>query len=179
MQGSWPCIYIYIQRDGIRSRHEMAVRESLASQGRRREPGRQLPGVLHISRDPWGRLEGALRASWDYHRITVRLPLTIARCPSDFPFIIIQNRAETIRFPPRFPYGAPTGLVWPSTGCLRPVCSRTVSWKCRENWEQLAQHNGARATSKNFPGPLRIVGHPTGTAQKWTKLLFLFAIQGP
>ena len=39
MQGSCPCIYI--QRDGIRSRREMAARESLASQGRRREPGRQ------------------------------------------------------------------------------------------------------------------------------------------
>ena len=52
MQCSCPCIYIYIQRDGIRSRREMAARESLASQGRRREPGRQPPGVLHISRDP-------------------------------------------------------------------------------------------------------------------------------
>ena len=52
MQCSCPCIYIYIQRDGIRSRREMAARESLTSQGRRREPGRQPPGVLHISRDP-------------------------------------------------------------------------------------------------------------------------------
>ena len=50
MQGSCPCIYI--QRDGIRSRREMVARERLASQGRRREPGRQPPGVLHISRDP-------------------------------------------------------------------------------------------------------------------------------
>ena len=36
----------------IRSHREMAARESLASQGRRREHGRQPPGVLHISRDP-------------------------------------------------------------------------------------------------------------------------------
>ena len=54
MQCSCPCIYIYIQRDGICSRREMVARENLASQGRRREPGRQPPGVLHISRDPTG-----------------------------------------------------------------------------------------------------------------------------
>ena len=42
---------IDIQMDGIRSRREMAARECLASQGRRREPGRQPPGVLHIARD--------------------------------------------------------------------------------------------------------------------------------
>ena len=42
-------VFIFISKG---SRREMAARESLASQGRRREPGRQPPGVLHISRDP-------------------------------------------------------------------------------------------------------------------------------
>ena len=46
-------VFIFMsKKDGIRSRREMAARESLASQGRRREPGRQPPGVLHISRNP-------------------------------------------------------------------------------------------------------------------------------
>ena len=141
MQGSCPCIYIYIQKDGICSRREMVVWESLVLQGRRREPGRQPPGVLHISRDPWGRLEGALGISQDNHRkVPVRFSVDNG----------IQNRAETVRLPP----GSPTGLLRPSTGCLRPACSRTVSWKRRENWEQLAQHTGARTTSKKIPrGP--------------------------
>ena len=63
---------------------------------------------------------------------------------------------------PRFPYGAPTGLLRPTTGCLRPVCSRTVSRKRRENWEQLAQHTGARTTSKNSPGALENRRAPYG-----------------
>ena len=161
----------------------MAARESLASQGRRREPGRQPPGVLHISRDPWGCLEVALRAPWDYRRITVRLPLTIARCPSDFPLIMTFKIVREPSGYPRLPYGALTGLLRPTTGCLRPVCSRTVSWKRRENWEQLAQHTGARTTSKNCPGALdnrrAPYGHPTDTARKWPKLLFLLAVRGP
>ena len=117
------CPCIYIQRDGIRSRREMAARESLASQGRRREPGRQPPGVLHISRDPWGCLEVALRAPWDYRRITVRLPLTIARCPSDFPLIMtFKIVREPSGYPPvtlRCPYGPSTAYYGLSTACLQ------------------------------------------------------------
>ena len=117
------CPCIYIQRDGIRSRREMAARESLASQGRRREPGRQPPGVLHISRDPWGCLEVALRAPWDYRRITVRLPLTIARCPSDFPLIMtFKIVREPSGYPPvtlRCPCGPSTAYYGLSTACLQ------------------------------------------------------------
>ena len=118
------CPCIYIQRDGIRSRREMAARESLASQGRRREPGRQPPGVLHISRDPWGCLEVALRAPWDYRRITVRLPLTIARCPSDFPlkmtFKIVREPSGYPTVTLRCPYGPSTAYYGLSTACLQP-----------------------------------------------------------
>ena len=116
------CPCIYIQRDGIRSRREMAAWESLASQGRRREPGRQPPGVLHVSRDPWGCLEVALRAPWDYRRITVRLPLTITRCPSDFPLIMTFKIVREPSGPPvtlRCPYG-PSTAYSATTGCLRP-----------------------------------------------------------
>ena len=108
MQGS--CLCIYIQRDGIRSLREMAARESLASQGRRREPGRQPPGVLHISRDLWGRLGtiagqpcGSLWPSQGARPISVDNG--------------IQNRAETVRLPP----GSPTVYLRAFYGLLRIV----------------------------------------------------------
>ena len=147
-------VFIFISKG---SRREMAARESLASQGRRREPGRQPPGVLHISRDPWGRLEGALRAPWDYRKVPVRFSVDNG----------IQNRAETVRLPPG----------------SRTVHLRAFYGLLRENWEQLAQHTGARTTSKNSPGALENrrapYGHPTGTARKWPKLLFLLTVRGP
>ena len=57
MQGSWPCIYIYIQGDGICSRHEMAVRQSLAARlscDSPRMPSRHPQGAL---KDPWRYVE--------------------------------------------------------------------------------------------------------------------------
>ena len=142
----------------------MAARESLASQGRRREPGRQPPGVLHISRDPWGCLEVALRAPWDYRRITVRLPLTIARCPSRFSVDNdIQNRAGTVRLPP----GYPTVPLRAFYGLLRVVYGLSAVVRSHENagkiGSSLLSTPAPARLVKTVPGPLRIVGHPTGT----------------
>ena len=176
MQCSCPCIYIYIQRDGIRSRREMAARESLTSQWRHREPGRQPPGVLHISRDPWGRLEGTLGLSQDNRAA----PFDHCKVPVQFSVDNgIQNRAETVRLPP----GSPTVHLWAFYGLLRVVYVLSAVVRSRENagenWEQLAQHTGARTTSKNSPGALENRREPYGTTRKWPKLLFLLAVWGP
>ena len=161
----------------------MAARESLASQGRRREPGRQPPGVLHISRDPWGCLEVALRAPWDYRRITVRLPVTIARCPSDFPLIMTFKIV-------REPSGYPTVPLRAFYGLLRVVYGLSAVVRSHENagkiGSSLLSTPAPAQLVKTVPGPwessgtLRApYGHPTGTARKWPKLLFLLAVRGP
>ena len=74
MQGSCPCIYIYIQRDGIRSRREMAGQESLASQG-------SLDGSRPVFYISPGILEGALglsqdnrAAPFDHRKVNRRAP---------------------------------------------------------------------------------------------------------
>ena len=178
-------LYLYFYPKGWDSQSPWDVpQESLASQGRCREPGRQPPGVLHISRilegslrvpsegalrAPWGRLEGA---PWDYLRITLRLPLTITRCPSDFPLIMAFKIV-------RKQSGYPPVPLRPSTGCLRPVCSRTVSWKRRENWEQVAQHNGARTTSKKSPGALENRRAPYGHRTELAKITVFTRRMGP
>ena len=120
-------VFIFISKG---SRREMAARESLASQGRRREPGRQPPGVLHISRDPWGRLEGALRAPWGRLEGALRAPWgrlgTIARYPSDFPLIMAFNIVrKPSGYPPvpvRCTYGPSTAYYGLSTACLQSYC---------------------------------------------------------
>ena len=122
MQGSCPCIYIYIQRDGICSRREMAARESLASEGRRREPGRQPPGVLHISRDPWGALglsQDNRAAPFDHRKVPVRFSVDNG----------IQNRAETVRLPP----GSPTVHIQALYGLLRVVYGLSAGVRSHEN----------------------------------------------
>ena len=70
-----------------------------------------------------GILEGALRAPWDYRRITVRLPLTIARCPSDFSLImavkIVRKPSGYPPVPLRCTYGTYTAYYGLSTACLQ------------------------------------------------------------
>ena len=105
-----------------------------------------------------------MRAPWDYRRITVRLPLTIARCPSDFPVDNdIQNRAGTVRLPP----GYPTVPLRAFYGLLRVVYGRSAVVRSHENagkiGSSLLSTPAPARLVKTVPGPLRIVGHPTGT----------------
>ena len=92
----------------------------------------------------------------------------------------IQNHAETIRLPPppppRFPYGAPTCLLRVVYGLSAVVRSHENAGKIGSS---LLSTTAPARLLKHPPGPLRIVGHPTGTARKWPKLLFLLAIRGP
>ena len=138
----------------------MAARENLASQGRRREPGRQPPGVLHISRDHWGHLEGALglsqdnrAAPFDHRKVPVRFSVDNG----------IQNRAETVRLPP----GSPTVLLRAFYGLLRVVYGLSAVVRSHENagkiGSSLLSTPAPARLVKTLPGPLRIVGHPTGT----------------
>ena len=84
-----------------------------------------------------------------------------------------QNRAETVRLPP----GSPTVRL------LRVVYGLSAVVRSHENagkiGSSLLSTTAPASLVKNPPGPLRIVGHPTGTAWKWPKLLFLLAVRGP
>ena len=103
-----------------------------------------------------------MRAPWDYRRITVRLPLTIARCPSDFPLIMaFKIVREPSGYPPvtlRCPYGPSTAYYGLSTACLQ---SYGLMKTPGELGAACSAHR--RPLVKTVPGPLRIVGHPTGT----------------
>ena len=155
----------------------MAARESLASQGRRREPERQPPGVLHISRDPWGCLEVALRAPWDYRRITVRLPLTIARCPSDFPLIMTFKIVWE-------PSGYPTVPLRAFYGLLRVVYGLSAVVRSHENAGKigsslLSTPAPACTTSKNCPGALENRRAPYGYRTEMAKITVFTRRTGP
>ena len=134
----------------------MAARENLASQGRCREPGRQPPGVLHISRDPWGRLEGALGLSQDNRAA----PFDHRKVPSDFPLIMAFKIV-------RKPSGYPTVLLRAFYGLLRVVYGLSAVVRSHENagkiGSSLLSTPAPARLVKTLPGPLRIVGHPTGT----------------
>ena len=105
-----------------------------------------------------------MRAPWDYRRITVRLPLTIARCPSDFPLIMtFKIVREPSGYPPvtlRCPYGPSTAYYGLSTACLQSYGLMKTPGKFGSSL--LSTPAPARLV-KTVPGPLRIVGHPTGT----------------
>ena len=107
-----------------------------------------------------GILEGALRAPWDYRRITVRLPLTIARCPSDFPLIMAFKIV-------RKPSGSPTVRLRAFYGLLRVVYGLSAVVRSHENAGKIGSSLLSTPTParlvKTLPGPLRIVGHPSGT----------------
>ena len=68
----------------------------------------------------------------------------------------IQNRAETVRLPP----GSPTVHLRAFYGLLRVVYGLSAVWKIGSS--SLSTPAPARLV-KTLPGPLRIVGHPTGT----------------
>ena len=78
-------------------------------------------------------LQGSLRAPWDYRRITVWLPLTIARRPSDFPLIMAF---KIVRKPYGYPpvplqctYGPSTAFYGLSTGLSAVVQSHENAGK--------------------------------------------------
>ena len=105
-----------------------------------------------------------MRAPWDYRRITVRLPLTIARCPSDFPLIMTFKIVPgTVRLPP----GYPTVPLRAFYGLLRVVYGLSAVVRSHENagkiGSSLLSTPAPARLVKTVPGPLRIVGHPTGT----------------
>ena len=101
-----------------------------------------------------------MRAPWDYRRITVRLPLTIARCPSDFPLIMTFKIV-------REPSGYPTVPLRAFYGLLRVVYGLSAVVRSHENagkiGSSLLSTPAPARLVKTVPGPLRIVGHPTGT----------------
>ena len=72
--------------------------------------------------------------------------------------------------------GHPTGTQRVPHGNGQNYCFTRRTGPLMDMWEQLAQHTGARTTSKNSPGALENrrapYWDPTGTARKWPKLLF-------
>ena len=108
-----------------------------------------------------------MRAPWDYRRITVRLTLTIARCPSDFPLIMtFKIVREPSGYPPP-PPGYPTVPLRAFYGLLRVVYGLSAVVRSHENagkiGSSLLSTPAPARLVKTVPGPLRIVGHPTGT----------------
>ena len=101
-----------------------------------------------------------MRAPWDYRRITVRLPLTIARCPSDFPLIMTFKIV-------REPSGYPPVPLRAFYGLLRVVYGLSAVVRSHENagkiGSSLLSTPAPARLVKTVPGPLRIVGHPTDT----------------
>ena len=75
----------------------------------------------------------------------------------------IQNRAETVRLPP----GSPTVLLRVFYGLLRVVYGLSAVVRSHENagkiGSSLLSTPAPARLVKTLPGPLRIVGHPTGT----------------
>ena len=108
-----------------------------------------------------------MRAPWDYRRIIVRLPLTIARCPSDFPLIMtFKIVREPSGYPPVTP-GYPTVPLRAFYGLLRVVYGLSAVVRSHENagkiGSSLLSTPAPARLVKTVPGSLRIVGHPTGT----------------
>ena len=98
-------------------------------------------------------MEGALRAPWDYRKVPVRFSVDNG----------IQNRAETVRLPP----GSRTVHLRAFYGLLRVVYGLSAVVRSHENagkiGSSLLSTPAPARLVKTLPGPLRIVGHPTGT----------------
>ena len=75
----------------------------------------------------------------------------------------IQNRAETVRLPP----GSPAVHLRAFYGLLRVVYGLSAVVRSHENagkiGSSLLSTPAPARLVKTLPGPLRIVGHPTGT----------------
>ena len=86
-----------------------------------------------------------------------------------------------------------SSVEWRPDSSQVELYTRIYSWvyttiirqieRCHENagkiGSSLLSTTAPARLVKNPPGPLRIVGHPTGTARKWLKLLFLLAVWDP
>ena len=128
--------------------------------------------ILHVYKRCSTYLQGSLRAPWDYPRITVRLPLTIARCPSDFPLIMAF---KIVRKPSGYPPVPLRAFYRLSMSCLQSY----GLMKTPGNWEQLAQHNGARTTCKQSPVALENRRAPYGHCTEMAKITVFTRHTGP
>ena len=94
-----------------------------------------------------------MRAPWDYRKAPVRFSVDNG----------IQNRAETVRLPP----GSRTVHLRAFYGLLRVVYGLSAVVRSHENagkiGSSLLSTPAPARLVKTLPGPLRIVGHPTGT----------------
>ena len=116
-------------------------------------------------------LQGSLRAPWDYRRITVRLPLTIARCPSDIPLIMAFKIL-------RKPSGYPPVPLRCTYGLLRVVCALSAVVRSHENAGTIGS-SLLSTTSKKSPGALENRRAPYGNRTEMAKITVFTRRTGP